>query len=108
MKLTDYQEQASQTAAYPREHRIAYLALGLTSEAGEVAGKYKKVLRDQDGLITENDLDALSLELGDVLWYVSQLATELGLCLHDIAEDNLIKLRSRKARGTIQGSGDSR
>ena len=93
---------------YNKYKALEYLTLGLCSEAGEVAGKLKKVIRDFDGVIDEEKAQQLSLEIGDVLWYVAQLATTLGLQLSEIAEDNLNKLASRKSSGTIKGSGDYR
>ena len=98
-----YEERASLTAIYPKEKALEYLALGLTSEAGEVAGKVKKLIRDGKG-----DKKAIASEIGDVLWYCAMLANELGANLGKIMEDNLYKLNDRKTRGTLQGSGDSR
>ncbi|NJN79900.1 MAG: nucleoside triphosphate pyrophosphohydrolase family protein, partial [Anaerolineales bacterium] len=81
---------------------------GLVNEAGEVAGKIKKIFRDKDGVIGEAEKEALKAELGDVLWYLSQVATELDLSLDEIAEANIAKLLDRQARGKIQGDGDNR
>lgn len=108
MTLDDYQKAARQTALYPDEHRVTYPALGLASEAGEVAGKVKKVLRDRGGDFGDAQIEAIRDELGDVLWYVAVLAADLGLSLDDIAANNVEKLRSRMARGRIQGNGDQR
>ena len=85
MDLNDYQNAARRTAVYAEPHRVIYPALGLASEAGEVAGKIKKVLRDQDGDFAQAPTDALKDELGDTLWYIAVLAADLGLCLEDIA-----------------------
>jgi NTP pyrophosphatase (non-canonical NTP hydrolase) len=85
-----------------------YPTLGLCGEAGEVADKVKKVLRDQDGVFSDDTRQALMLELGDVLWYVAQLSSELGFELNAVAEANLSKLASRAARNVIGGSGDHR
>jgi NTP pyrophosphatase (non-canonical NTP hydrolase) len=82
--------------------------LGLTGEAGEVADKVKKVLRDRDGVFDLERREAIKLELGDVLWYVAQLSSELGFELNEVAEANLNKLASRAKRGQIKGSGDER
>lgn len=88
--------------------RIAILGLGVAGEAGEVADKIKKALRDCDGVFDQEAVEALRLELGDVLWYVSQIAWELGLALSSVADGNLSKLDSRRSRGTQRGSGDDR
>ncbi|HLV36833.1 MAG TPA: nucleoside triphosphate pyrophosphohydrolase family protein, partial [Spirillospora sp.] len=87
---------------------IVYPTLGLVNEAGEVAGKIKKNFRDRDGEITDDDREALKGELGDVLWYLTQICTNLGLTLEEVAEANLDKLFSRLERGQIQGDGDHR
>ncbi len=109
MDLNHYQKQARLTAAYPNVgNNPIYPTLGLCGEAGEVAEKVKKVLRDNQGNFDEKSCDQLKLELGDVLWYVSQLSSELGFDLHDIAQENLNKLSSRAKRGMISGEGDSR
>jgi NTP pyrophosphatase (non-canonical NTP hydrolase) len=109
MDLNAYQQGARTTARYPDVGaNPIYPTLGLCGEAGEVADKVKKVLRDQGGTFTPEVREALKLELGDVLWYVAQLASELGFELGDIAEANLNKLASRAARNVISGSGDHR
>jgi len=104
-----YQQCSRATARYPEAGaNPIYPTLGLCGEAGEVADKVKKVLRDQEGRFSPEVVAALQLELGDVLWYVAQLATELGLELDQIAQANLDKLASRAARNVIAGSGDTR
>ena len=109
METEEYQQRARQTAKYPViGHPVIYPTLGLASEAGEVAGKIKKIFRDRAGVIDQADRDALRSELGDVLWYLAQVATELGLSLDDIAEYNIAKLLDRQSRGKIQGDGDNR
>jgi NTP pyrophosphatase (non-canonical NTP hydrolase) len=109
MDLSTYQTRSRQTALYPQVgSNPIYPTLGLCGEAGEVADKVKKVLRDRQGTFDAAVIDDLRLELGDVLWYVSQLASELGLDLAEIAEANLVKLASRAARNVIGGSGDRR
>lgn len=90
------------------EHPIVYPTLGLVNEAGELAGKVKKIFRDKDGVIGEAERDALKYELGDVLWYLAQIATELDLTLEEVASANIEKLLSRMERNTIQGEGDYR
>ena len=109
MNFTDYQNKARATAKYPIiGHGVIYPTLGLTNEAGEVAGKIKKIFRDKEGLISEADRQAIKAELGDVLWYIAQVATELDLSLEDIAEYNIAKLLDRIERGKIKGDGDNR
>jgi len=109
MNFKEYQAQSSKTAVYPRiGQNFYYPALGLASEAGEVAGKIKKVMRDNNDVVDEDRKADLKKELGDVLWYVSQLATELKLDLEEIAEANIEKLQSRLERGKIGGDGDNR
>lgn len=96
------------TAEYPRDAWLAYPALGLAGEAGEVAEHAKKAIRDDDGQISDERRAAMAKELGDVLWYVAQLASELKLDLDEIAQANLDKLLSRQQRGVLSGSGDDR
>jgi NTP pyrophosphatase (non-canonical NTP hydrolase) len=104
-----YQEKAARTGGpVATDHPIVYPTLGLVNEAGEVAGKVKKIFRDRDGVITDADRDALTLELGDVLWYLSELCTRLGISLEDVAERNIAKLADRSARGVLHGDGDHR
>ncbi|MCA1799692.1 MAG: nucleoside triphosphate pyrophosphohydrolase family protein [Actinobacteria bacterium] len=106
MKLNQYQDEARATAIYPDEHAVIYPTLGLNGEAGEVADKVKKTIRDtEDGIY---DIDDLEKELGDVLWYLANLACDLGLSLEQIAQTNIDKLNSRKDRGVLGGSGDDR
>jgi NTP pyrophosphatase (non-canonical NTP hydrolase) len=109
MNFNDYQTRSRATAKYPIiGHGVIYPTLGLVNEAGEVAGKIKKVFRDKDGEINAETREALKAELGDVLWYVSQVATELDLSLDEIAETNIAKLLDRLERGKIRGDGDNR
>ena len=103
MTFDEYQREAARTAQYPLiGHGVIYPTLGLTNEAGEVAGKVKKIFRDKGGQISPADREALKYELGDVLWYLAQIATELDLSLQDVAEANLEKLFSRLERGAIR------
>ena len=107
MNFNAYQKAALSTAIYP--DKVIYTALGLASEAGEVAGKVKKILRDRGGNFLGAEFrEAVKDELGDVLWYVAALAADLGLKLDDIAQANLDKLADRVERGVIGGSGDDR
>jgi NTP pyrophosphatase (non-canonical NTP hydrolase) len=108
VEFSEYQHFSRRTAAYPRESWLTYPALGLAGEAGEVAEHVKKAIRDDGGVIDADRRAAMSKELGDVLWYLTQLASELGLELEDIARENLEKLFSRQRRGLLSGSGYDR
>ena len=109
MTFEEYQKLSRETAIYPdKDKNFVYLTLGLVGEAGEVAEKIKKILRDKNSVIDEETKKELAKELGDVLWYLSQLITELNLSLDEIASLNIDKLSSRKERGTLHGSGDNR
>lgn len=109
MDFAEYQAKARGTATYPViGHGVIYPTLGLTNEAGEVSGKIKKIFRDKEGVFGEQERSALAAELGDVLWYLAQVATELELSLDDIAHQNIAKLLDRKARDKIRGDGDDR
>jgi NTP pyrophosphatase (non-canonical NTP hydrolase) len=107
--FAEYQSRSRETAVYPDAGtNIVYPALGLCGEAGETAEKVKKAIRDDGGTLTEARREALAAELGDVLWYVAQLATEARLDLDEIAQANLDKLASRRERAVLHGSGDDR
>ncbi len=112
MTLDDYQTRARSTALYPESARVLYPTLKLAGEAGEVAEKLGKFMRDEGFVpgtpLSGAQVDALSKELGDVLWYVANLAADLDLSLDEVAQRNLAKLQSRKDRGVIHGSGDER
>jgi NTP pyrophosphatase (non-canonical NTP hydrolase) len=109
MDLSEYQRRSRATAVYPGAGaNLTYPALGLCGEAGEAAEKVKKAIRDDGGVLTDDRRAALAAELGDVLWYVAQLATEAGLDLDEIAAGNLDKLLSRRRRAVLSGSGDLR
>jgi NTP pyrophosphatase (non-canonical NTP hydrolase) len=109
VRFSEYQERSRATAVYPDAgSNIVYPALGLCGEAGETAEKVKKAIRDDGGTLTEERRAAIAAELGDVLWYAAQLATEAGLDLEEIAEANLEKLASRQRRAVLHGSGDDR
>lgn len=113
MNFEEYQKQSRKTAVYPDlGDNLPYLALGIADEAGEVAGKVKKFIRDHNmksiqDLTLEQKQDLVK-EVGDVLWYIAQIATEVGVDLEKVAEQNIEKLHSRLERGTIGGSGDNR
>lgn len=109
MTLQEYQQQSRRTAIYPDQGKnYSYCALGLAGEAGEVADKVKKLYRDKGGVMDEVTRQEIAKELGDVLWYVAQMATELGVSLDVVAAQNLTKLLSRMERGVLMGSGDNR
>jgi len=104
-----YQRESRKTwSLIHTDHPIVYPTLGLVNEAGEVAGKVKKIFRDKGGVISEADREALKGELGDVLWYLAQICTELDMRLDEVAGANIDKLFSRLERGRIQGDGDNR
>lgn len=113
MNFNEYQEKSRKTATYPNAgNEFAYPVLGLVAEAGEVADKIKKHIRD-DAIHTPDALNdeqraALEKELGDVLWYIAQLSTECGIEMNSVAEKNIEKLYSRMDRGKLGGSGDNR
>jgi len=109
MNFEEYQKKSRKTALYPNVgNNFIYPTLGLSGEAGEVAEKIKKVIRDKNEVVDDETKELIEKELGDVLWYVSQLATELDLSLDKVAEKNIEKLYSRLERGKIHGSGDNR
>jgi NTP pyrophosphatase (non-canonical NTP hydrolase) len=109
MTFADYQIEARKTAIYPNVgSNYIYPVLGLCGEAGEVAEKVKKIIRDKDGKVSDEDRKAIAKELGDGLWYLSNLCCEFGLTLDQIAVQNINKLRDRKNRDKLHGSGDNR
>lgn len=108
MNANSYQQWTLSTAIYPgagtgNDAELSYLGLGLNGEAGEVADKIKKHLRDG-----KLDIGGIVYELGDVCWYIARLAESLGYSLEDILEINHSKLESRKTRDVLTGSGDTR
>ena len=109
MDFDNYQIEARRTAIYPnKDNNFVYPTLGLVGESGEVAEKIKKILRDKNGTFDYESKLALKKELGDVLWYLSNLSNELNFSLNDIAKENLEKLNLRLSKGRISGSGDDR
>jgi len=112
MNFNEYQKTAQTTAIYPEGiNGLSYLVLGLCGETGEVAEKLKKVIRDgrySDIKEIKFKKEEIKKELGDVLWYLASLSHELGIPLNEVAEKNIEKLKSRKQRGKIGGSGDNR
>lgn len=110
MTFDEYQKQALTTAdnAYEPLMEKTIWAMGVAGEAGEVVEKWKKIVAYHDGKITDETLRELSKELGDVVWYIAVFAHSLGLSLEDVMQQNVEKLKSRKARNTIRGQGDNR
>lgn len=109
MTFDDYQAMAKKTAIHPRKSKVVYPALKLAGQAGDVAEKVGKIIRDDQGrFFSSRHRDSLKKELGDVLWYIAAIASDLGVNLNDIAETNLDKLRSRQERGVLGGPGDDR
>ncbi|MDD3887701.1 MAG: nucleoside triphosphate pyrophosphohydrolase family protein [Patescibacteria group bacterium] len=109
MNFNDYQKKARRTAIYPDKGKnFVYPTLGLMGEAGEVAEKMKKVIRDDGGKVNKEKRLEMKKELGDVLWYIASVCSELKLSMEDVAQFNLEKLMSRKKRGKLHGSGDNR
>jgi NTP pyrophosphatase (non-canonical NTP hydrolase) len=105
MDMNDYQKLAMKTAIFPTDMGVYYATLGLAGEAGEIANKVKKFIRDGHSVEKEKELIS---ELGDVLWYVAAVADVIGVSLEDVAKDNMYKLAERQRNGTLQGSGDNR
>ena len=111
--FNDYAEETDRTAIYPDANEgnfeaLAYVGLGLSGEAGEIANQIKKIIRDDDGEVTPERLAYITKEIGDVLWYTARLCRELELDMDEIAENNIEKLLNRQKRGVLQGSGDNR
>ena len=105
----DYQKRCKKTAVYPKIGKnFTYPTIGLMGEAGEVANKIEKLIRDDGGKITPARREEINAEIGDLMWYVAQLSTELGLKLSDVAKYNLEKLAKRQKENKIHGSGDNR
>lgn len=108
MTFNEYQEQAVSAAIYGSGSRVIYPTLGLCGESGEVAEKVKKVIRDKGGLFNKADSVEIEKELGDVLWYIANIANDLKIDLEQVALTNLTKLESRRSRNLIHGEGDNR
>ena len=102
-QMNDYQRAAVSAAIYKKEHAVIYPALGLAAEAGEVANKVKKILRDG-----KFDREAIADEVGDCMWYIAALCRDLNIDMQQIADNNIKKLKDRLERGVISGSGDNR
>lgn len=109
MHFKEYQKQSQKTAVYPNKGKnYIYPVLGLAGESGEVAEKFKKIIRDDNGKISAEKRTEIEKELGDVLWYIAQISTELKINLEDVAKNNIKKLSSRLKRNCIKGDGDNR
>jgi NTP pyrophosphatase (non-canonical NTP hydrolase) len=110
MNFNEYQDRAKLTASYPEigGTLFVYPALGLAGETGEVVEKIKKIMRDEGGVVSDVKREEIKKELGDVLWYLSEIARQLEIPLEDVAIANIEKLTSRYARGVVGGSGDNR
>lgn len=108
MEFNEYQKLARSTAIYSEKYKVIYPTLGLNGEAGEVAEKVKKVIRDNNGIYSEEKIQELEKELGDVLWYIANIASDLDMSLNNIACNNIIKLRKRQEENKLHGSGDNR
>lgn len=107
--LNDYQGKAFRTSTLVHmDHPSVYSVMGLASEAGEVAGKLKKIFRDKNGVFSDADVKDLKKELGDCLWYIADTCSRLGFSMEEIASMNIEKLKSRAVRGVISGDGDDR
>jgi NTP pyrophosphatase (non-canonical NTP hydrolase) len=108
LTFNEYQQKALSTAIYPKEFALQYTSMGLAGEIGEVLGKLAKVYRDKNGELDFETKMAVLSEIGDCEWFLAALTHELGFTLGEVAQMNLTKLASRKARGTLSGSGDQR
>jgi len=108
MNFNEYQNAAKLTDIYPAAHALDCHVLGLANEAGEVAGKLKKIYRDNNGEFSAEAKTNIINELGDVLWYLANIAYDIGYNLEFVAKLNIDKLASRKERNKISGSGDHR
>jgi NTP pyrophosphatase (non-canonical NTP hydrolase) len=109
MTFNEYQIKARETAIFPdQENRFIYATLAMMGEAGEVSEKVKKIWRDKGKIVSDLDREEIKKELGDVLWYMSQLALELKIDFDDIASSNINKTQSRLQRNVLHGAGDNR
>jgi NTP pyrophosphatase (non-canonical NTP hydrolase) len=109
MEFNEYQKETRKAAMYPgMGNNYSFPTIGLAGETGEVAEKIKKIIRDKGGVVDDQSRNEVKKELGDVLWYLTQLATELNIELDDVVTCNLEKIESRKERGAIHGEGDNR
>lgn len=108
MTFDEYNTESAKTDIYPSDCKPWVYALGLAGETGELCDKLKKMYRDNNGAPNNDIILHLFFECGDVLWYLTQFAKSLGFSLEDVAKQNISKLKSRKERGKLNGSGDDR
>lgn len=115
MQMNHYQSEAAKTSIYPKLKTKddvhlpwVYAVIGLSGECGEIAEKFKKIIRDKGGVVSNEDKHLITKELGDVMWYLANIAKDLNIKLNTVAKENIKKLKSRKKRGKIMGSGDNR
>lgn len=112
MNFDDFQETSASTAHWrdgqDEQYKQMYLCLGLAGETGELIEKVKKMIRNDDGVLSDETRKLIKLEVGDVLWYLSQLSRELDISFQDAAQANIEKLADRRTRGVIRSAGDMR
>lgn len=111
MDFNEYQNLAARTGHFDKddfEYQIMYTSMGLAGESGELIEKIKKVIRNDKGVMSEEKRDLIRLEIGDVLWYLSQISRILGISFQDAAEANIRKLEDRVARNVLLSEGDTR
>jgi NTP pyrophosphatase (non-canonical NTP hydrolase) len=108
MQFYEYQKKAANLNMCPKQWKLIHAVLGLAGESGEVCEKFKKIYRDKNGEMSNEFREDIEKEMGDILWYVADVCTLLGISLDDVATTNIAKLESRKQRGVLTGSGDNR
>ena len=110
MTFDEYQKLALKTAVNNYEPLMekTIWAMGVAGEAGEVVEKWKKIVAYKDGKVSDDDLNELAKELGDVVWYIAVMADSLGLSFDDVMQRNVRKLADRDKRHVIKGVGDNR
>ena len=111
MDFNEYEEKASDTAIFndrSLEYKLMFLGLGVTGEAGEIAEKIKKIMRNDNGIVSDEKREGIKKEIGDVLWYLSQLSRTLGFSFEEAAQGNIAKIMDRKVRDAIKSEGDDR
>lgn len=108
MQANEYQKWTDRTALYPKDAGIIYTTIGLANEAGEVLGQVKKLMRDDNSILTDERKKKIIAETSDCMWYIARVCTELGITMEELMQINHDKLEDRLARNVIQGSGDNR